>query len=90
MSTSVGAPPLAGLVEEVGPSEHPENLVLLDEPAPGIAHLFALPMGGQIYLPIRLYLYGDRALAAATRAEALWQAWMNEHFAPSGEASTVE
>jgi uncharacterized protein YndB with AHSA1/START domain len=85
VSTSAGAPALAGVVERVGPSEHPELLLRLEEPAPGIAHLFALPMGGQIFLPIRVFLYGERAPATAAREEPLWQAWVNEHFpAPSG------
>ncbi|MDP8921681.1 MAG: SRPBCC domain-containing protein [Chloroflexota bacterium] len=88
VSTAPGAPPLAGLVEEVGPAEHPEELLLrLDEPALGIAHLFALPMGGQVYLPIRLYLYGDRAASVAAREEPRWQAWITEYFAPTGVGS---
>jgi uncharacterized protein YndB with AHSA1/START domain len=72
-----GAPPLAGVIERVGPNEFPELLLRLEEPAPGIAHMFAMPMGGQICLPIRLFLYGDRAAAAAASAEPQWQAWMN-------------
>jgi uncharacterized protein YndB with AHSA1/START domain len=83
-STSAGAPRLAGLVERVGEEPFPEELLLrLDEPAPGIAHLFAMELGGQVYLSIRLYLYGDLAPAAVTRDKSGWQAWMNEHF-PSG------
>jgi uncharacterized protein YndB with AHSA1/START domain len=73
-----GAPPLAGLVEHVGPSEHPERLIRLEEPAPGIAHLFAMDMGGQVLLSIRIYLYGDQASEAAARDEPSWQAWMGE------------
>jgi uncharacterized protein YndB with AHSA1/START domain len=80
------APPLAGLVEQVGPPEHPGQLLRIDEPAPGLAHLFALPMGGQIYLSIRFFLFGDGAPAAAARAEPVWQAWLNEHFpAPTAD-----
>jgi hypothetical protein len=37
-------------------------------------------MGGQVYLMIRFYLYGDRAPAAVARSEPEWQAWVNEHF----------
>lgn len=84
-----GAPALSGQVEEVGPVEYPETLLVrLDEPAPGIAHLFAMSMGGQVFLPIRLFLYGDQAPAAAARAEPVWQAWVNEHF-PSDDAGSV-
>src|SRR5262249_27220261 len=55
--TPAGAPPLAGLVERVGEDPFPEELLLLlDEPTPGIAHLFAMGLGGQVYLSIRLYL----------------------------------
>jgi uncharacterized protein YndB with AHSA1/START domain len=79
-----GAPPLAGLLEESGPPEWPELLVRLDEPAPGIAHLFPLSMGGQVFLSIRFFLYGDQAPAAAARAEPSWQAWLQERFPPAG------
>jgi pimeloyl-ACP methyl ester carboxylesterase len=80
VSAPTGAPPLAGLVEQVGQPEWPELLIRLDQPAPGIAHLVPHAMGGQVYLTVRLYLYGDQAPAAVARAEPLWQAWMNEHF----------
>jgi uncharacterized protein YndB with AHSA1/START domain len=90
VTSPAGAPALAGLVERVGQPEYPEELLLrLDRPAPGLAHLFALPMGGQVYLPIRIFLYGDRAAAAAARAEPTWQAWTSEHFGPAGDAGTV-
>src|SRR5215210_4846993 len=62
------APPLAGRVEWAGQPEYPEERLLrLDEPTAGIAHLFALSMGGQVFLPIRLYLYGDQAAAVVAR-----------------------
>lgn len=75
-----GAPPLAGLVEHASSSEHFELLIRLEQPAPGLAHLFAMPMGGHVYLPIRMYLYGGQASEAAARAEPAWQAWMGERF----------
>jgi uncharacterized protein YndB with AHSA1/START domain len=79
--TQAGAPPLAGLVERVGEDPYPEELLLrLDEPTPGLAHLFAIDLGGQVYVSIRLYLYGDQASAAVARDEPLWQAWMNKAF----------
>jgi uncharacterized protein YndB with AHSA1/START domain len=86
--TPTGAPPLAGLVERVGEDSYPEELLLrLDEPVPGIAHLFAMDMGGQVYLSIRLYLYGDQASIVVARDEPLWYAWMNEHFPSGGTGS---
>jgi uncharacterized protein YndB with AHSA1/START domain len=81
VSTSQGAPPLAGTVEWAGQPEWPEELLVrLDEPAPGIAQIILHPMGDQIFLTIRFYLYGHQAPDAGTRAESTWQAWMNEHF----------
>jgi uncharacterized protein YndB with AHSA1/START domain len=85
VQSAPGLPPLAGLVERVGPPEHPEQLLRLDQPTTGLAHLFALPMGGQVFLSIRLYLYGDQAAAAVARDEPLWQAWIAERFPLVGE-----
>ena len=92
VSTSQARRPSPELVEWAGQPAWPEELLLrLDEPAPGIAHLVPHPMGGQVYLTIRFYLYGDQAPAAVARAEPMWQAWMNEHFpiAVSPEAVTT-
>ncbi|MBW3634514.1 MAG: SRPBCC domain-containing protein [Chloroflexi bacterium] len=90
VSTSQSAPPLAGTVEWAGQPEWPEELLLrLDEPAPGIAHLVLHPMGGQVSMTVRFYLYGDQAPAAVARVEPEWQAWMDAHFALPVEASEV-
>lgn len=76
--TGTGAPRLSAIVERVGPAE--QILVRLDEPAPGIAHLFGMPMGGQVLLFLRVYLYGEQADAVAAREDQVWQAWMAERF----------
>lgn len=82
--TAAGAPVLAGTVEWAGQPEWREELLIrLDEPAPGIAHLVPHAMGGRVYLTMRQYLFGDRAASAAAEAEAAWQAWFAEHFAPA-------
>jgi uncharacterized protein YndB with AHSA1/START domain len=81
LETPAGVPHLAGVVEHAGPPEWPDLLIRLDAPTTGAAHLFALPMGGQTYLPVRFYLYGDGAAAAVAREEPVWKAWMAEHFA---------
>jgi uncharacterized protein YndB with AHSA1/START domain len=80
--SAAGAPTLAGMVESVGVPGHPELLLRLEQPAPGVAHLFALPMG-QVYLPIRLYLYGEQSAAAVAEEEPRWQAWLGARFVPT-------
>jgi uncharacterized protein YndB with AHSA1/START domain len=75
-----GAPILGGVLERVGDGSHPELLLRLDAPGPGIAHFFAMPMGGQVLLSSRLYLYGDQAAQVAATSEPQWQAWINERF----------
>lgn len=90
VQTPDGEPPLAGTVEYAGQPMWPEDLLIrLDAPAPGIAHLVPHPMG-QIYLTMRLYLFGDRAAEAAAEAESTWQAWFAEHFAPVAEPAAAE
>lgn len=89
VKASDGAPSLGGQVEHAGPPEYPEILLRLHEPAPGLIHLFAMPMGGQIYLPIRVYLYGDQAAAAVAREEPSWQAWLQKLFPPAGGTNPV-
>jgi uncharacterized protein YndB with AHSA1/START domain len=89
--TAAGTPPLAGAVDEVMNEEVGRQLqIRLDEPAPGIAHIFAMAMGGQVCLSLRLYLYGDRAAAMVARDEPAWQAWMAQHFpAPDHSNATA-
>jgi uncharacterized protein YndB with AHSA1/START domain len=83
VSAPADAPPLSGVVEHVGPAEYPEERLLrIEQPAPGLVHLFALPMAGQVFLPVRFFLYGDGAPEAVASAEPLWQAWMQSHFPP--------
>ncbi len=84
VASSGAAPRLSGAVEHVGGSSHPEELLLrLETPAPGIAHLFAMEMGGQVVLSIRPYLYGEGAAGIAQQEEPVWQAWLGRVF-PSG------
>ena len=74
-----------GIVERTGPQDHPELLVRLERPAPGFAHLFAMPMGGMTFLSVRFFLFGDDAASIAKREEPLWRSWLEKHFpAPAG------
>ena len=85
------APTLAGIVDDAMQGETWHQIYLrLDQPAPGIGHLFAMPMGGQVYLSLRLYLFGQDAPAIAQRDQAAWDAWMTRHFpAPAASNATV-
>jgi hypothetical protein len=83
-ATKAGAPTLSGIVERVGDEAHPEILLRLNQPAPGIGHLFAMPMGGMVFISARFYLFGDHAAAAVTREEPIWREWLFARFpAPS-------
>ena len=74
-----------GVVERTGPQDHPELVVRLDQPAPGFAHLFALPMGGMTFLSMRFFLFGDDAARIAKREEPMWRAWLEKQFpTPAG------
>lgn len=91
VSAPAGAPPLAGVVEFAGQPAWPEELLIrLTAPAPGIAHLVPHPMGGQIYLSLRFYLFGDQASEAVARTEPLWQEWVNAHFPMPAEAGVAD
>ena len=77
-----GAPRLAGTVEWAGQPEAPEDLLIrLDEPTPGIAHLVAHSMGGQVLLTVRLYLLGEAAGEASR-----WQEWLDQRAEQSDPA----
>jgi uncharacterized protein YndB with AHSA1/START domain len=76
-----GAPALSGVAEVVNPPEWPGLLLRLDAPAPALAHLFALPMGEQVLLPVRFYLYGEAGASAAAEVERQWQGWLAQRFA---------
>jgi uncharacterized protein YndB with AHSA1/START domain len=79
IASNLAAPVLAGQLESLGPTEHPGALIRLSQPSPGIAHMFPIQMD-QVYLSVRLYLYGEEAASVAPSAEESWQAWMAEHF----------
>lgn len=80
-----GTQAFAGVVERAGPQDHPELVVRLDQPAPGFAHLFALPMGESIFLSVRFFLFGEDAARVARREEPIWRTWLERQFpTPAG------
>jgi hypothetical protein len=75
-----GAPLLSGVVERTGGDAHPELLLRWDQPAPGLAHMFPMPMGEKVLLSIRFYLYGDASKAIAAEIESQWANWLAQQF----------
>ena len=49
-----------------------------------IARSFAVPMGGQTYLSIRFFLFGDDAAATVAKVEPEWKRWFGEKFPMEG------
>jgi uncharacterized protein YndB with AHSA1/START domain len=78
--TPAGVPRLAGSVDQIGGGKDPHQLLRLQEPAPGVAFMNACNMGGQVYVNLCFYWYGNGASAAVSSQEPLWQAWMGQHF----------
>jgi hypothetical protein len=69
--------------ERRGQPMWPEELLLkLESPTPGIAHPIWLPtrLGGNVYLSLRAFLFGEAAPAAAECAEPAWRAWLDERL----------
>ena len=87
--TAPPAPPASGQIERVGEAAYPEELLLrFETPAPGVAHFFAMAMGGAIFVSVRLFFYGDpdAVATAAAAEEPRWQAWIGELFPPPSGA----
>jgi uncharacterized protein YndB with AHSA1/START domain len=82
------APTLAGTVERVAESKHHRELMLrLDEPAPGVAFVFAFEYLAQVYTSVHAYLFGPEAEAVAARDEPAWRTWMEDRFPSAEEVS---
>jgi hypothetical protein len=64
-----GTPVLSGVVQSRGVQAYPELLLLLDQPARGLVHLFPMAMGDQVLVKIRFYLYGEQGIAVAPSSE---------------------
>lgn len=75
-----GSPKLAGNIKYLAEGEHPENLILIQEPGSGIAHFFGFDMGGMAGVSIRVFLYGNRTAETAASEEPVWSAWLAENF----------
>jgi uncharacterized protein YndB with AHSA1/START domain len=78
-----GVPPISGTVRRVGVRKHPEALVDLEDPAPGMALMSAYSWAEEGSLSLRMYLFGNDAPAVAAREEPRWQQWMQAVTQPA-------
>jgi hypothetical protein len=60
--------------------ENPELLLRLDRPAPGLAHVFTIPMGDQTMVSMRFFFYGNQGAADAADSRRQWSDWLAERF----------
>jgi uncharacterized protein YndB with AHSA1/START domain len=76
LSPEPGVPLISGTVRRIGVRKHPEAVVDLDQPAPGIAIMSAYRWAEQGSVSMSLYLFGRHAAAVAERERPRWQEWM--------------
>lgn len=83
ISTSGGAPELAGRVERVISLPAAKvYLLLVDRPHPGTAFVAVEGDGDSVAGSVYLYLYGDEDGGIDDSVAASWLDWMNATFAP--------
>ena len=71
-----GTAPLAGVVENVGPESHPNQVIVrLDEPSTGAAVLSTCGMGEHTFFVGSFYFFGPNA-TEGLKAEKEWQDWL--------------
>lgn len=73
------SPQIAAALEGMN-GEDPQLLLRLERPAPGVAHIFIMPMGDQTMVSVRFFFYGEQAAAAAADARHQWSDWLDEQF----------
>ena len=73
-----GAPALVGFVDSVISDN--EVILNLERPAPGVGHMFSMPMDDATLLSLRLYLYGEDSDRTAESDLQSWRSWMAERF----------
>src|SRR5688572_2632506 len=75
VASTPGAPRLSGAIVSLVEA-HPELLLRLDRPAPGLAHMFVMSACGPTLVCVRFYLYGEQGPAAAEDAQRAWSGWL--------------
>ncbi len=76
-----GTVELDGVVDNVGEGEHAELILMkVEQPFAGVAHIFGMPMGGQVILSLSFYAFGEDAEQKVAEEEPKWAAFVSEHF----------
>ncbi len=84
LASSGAAPSMQGVAQPQADPTYPEELLVhLAAPAPGIAHLFALPMGDRTLVSVRLFLFGRGEARLDDAIESEWRAWLETVFPAS-------
>jgi uncharacterized protein YndB with AHSA1/START domain len=87
-TTTPDAPAFAGTVERLAAGEnHRELMLILDEPAPGVAFIFAFEYLGRVYATLHAYLFGDDGARVAALEEPRWRSWIDRRFSSAEAAS---
>jgi hypothetical protein len=73
------APMFRGVVEDLFASP-PGALLLLEEPAPGIAALGTIEFGESVFATFTFYLYGDGATKIVAQESPRWREWIQGRF----------
>ena len=60
--------------------ENPDILLKLEQPAPGLAHMFIMPMDEQTSISVRIFLYGKTGAQAASHMKQEWSKWLGMRF----------
>lgn len=84
VSLANGAPSLSGKVEVARTGDEMSLILVIGEPGAGLCQFFAVPMGGQTYLSIRFFFFGDGAAAVMDRVQSEWSQWFAEKFPMGG------
>lgn len=80
VSREADTPSLSGKVEVARTGDEMSMILLIGEPGPGLCQFFAVPMGGQTYLSIRFFLFGENSASVVASAEPEWSRWFAERF----------
>ncbi len=75
------APQVAAALEGME-GEDPELLLRIEDPSPGLAHLFVMAMGEQSLVSARIHLYGAAGAERIEEMREAWEGWLQGTMNP--------